>query len=148
MDLRARSAKREALPSDPSAVSAYFAALERENPSHAPRFSSPWGSPQDVRELAPGVWLVSTARHGGMALSPSRMQFVPDCLRETPYSKGGWFEEDADVYIPMLVFADVRASFPGFDPALALRALEYLKGDSLSNIRKPREALEALARGL
>jgi hypothetical protein len=54
--------------------------------------SSPWGAIQDKRELAPGIWSVSTAGHGGIKLSCERNAAVPDYMR----NEGGWYEEDCE----------------------------------------------------
>lgn len=50
--------------------------------------SSPWGAIQDKRELAPGIWQVSTAGHGGIKLSRERNAAVPAYMR----AEGGWYE--------------------------------------------------------
>ncbi|MEY9247594.1 DUF7007 domain-containing protein [Bradyrhizobium elkanii] len=52
--------------------------------------SSPWGAIQDKRELAPGIWSVSTASHGGIKLSRERNAAVPKYMR----AEAGWYEED------------------------------------------------------
>lgn len=54
--------------------------------------SSPWGAIQDKRELAPGIWSVSTAGHGGIKLSRERNAGIPDYMRNA----GGWYEEDCE----------------------------------------------------
>lgn len=54
--------------------------------------SSPWGAIQDKRELAPGIWSVSTAGHGGIKLSRERNAAMPDYMR----NEGGWYEEDCE----------------------------------------------------
>ncbi|ARQ95423.1 hypothetical protein [Bradyrhizobium phage BDU-MI-1] len=54
--------------------------------------SSPWGAIQDKRELAPGIWSVSTAGHGGIKLSRERNAGMPDYMR----NEGGWYEEDCE----------------------------------------------------
>ena len=36
------------------------------------RMLTPWGYPQDITELAEGIWRVSTAGHGGLKLSRAR----------------------------------------------------------------------------
>ena len=38
---------------------------------------TPWGPPQDIEELAEGVWRVSTASHGGLKLSRERWAEIP-----------------------------------------------------------------------
>lgn len=54
--------------------------------------TSPWGAIQDKRELAPGIWQVSTASHGGIKLSRERNAAMPDYMRNA----GGWYEEDCE----------------------------------------------------
>ncbi|MDE2780239.1 MAG: hypothetical protein OXI91_11265 [Chloroflexota bacterium] len=43
---------------------------------------TPWGCPQDIEELAEGVWRVSTAGHGGLKLSRERWYSLPDVVRD------------------------------------------------------------------
>ncbi|MCP1757790.1 DUF7007 domain-containing protein [Bradyrhizobium elkanii] len=61
--------------------------------------SSPWGAIQDKRELAPGIWQVSTAGHGGIKLSRERNAAVPAYMR----AEGGWYEEDCQWSIAAVV---------------------------------------------
>jgi hypothetical protein len=61
--------------------------------------SSPWGSIQDKKELAPGIWQVSTAGHGGIKLSRERNAAVPEYMRV----EGGWYEEDCEWSIAAVV---------------------------------------------
>lgn len=63
--------------------------------------TSPWGAIQDKRELAPGIWSVSTAGHGCIKLSRERNAAMPDYMR----NKGGWYEEDCE-------WAKVAVFFP------------------------------------
>jgi len=44
---------------------------------------TPWGWPQDIEELAEGVWRVSTAGHGGLKLSREKWEELPDVVRDT-----------------------------------------------------------------
>ena len=44
---------------------------------------TPWGYPQDIEELAEGIWRVSTAGHGGLKLSRERWEELPDVVRDT-----------------------------------------------------------------
>jgi hypothetical protein len=62
--------------------------------------SSPWGAIQDKRELAPGIWQVSTAGHGGIKLSRERNAGMPDYMR----NEGGWYEEDCEWAKAAVVF--------------------------------------------
>lgn len=58
--------------------------------------SSPWGAVQQQHELAEGIIGVSTASHGGIKVSDELLAKMPAEFRTTPYSGGGWFEEDCD----------------------------------------------------
>ncbi len=64
--------------------------------------ASPWGSIQTVEALGPDAVSVTTASHGGLRLSPDAFERLPNALRETAYSQGGWFEEDCDWALPYL----------------------------------------------
>src|SRR5271156_4167983 len=65
--------------------------------------SSPWGPIQTITLLGPDAVAVNTASHGGLRISLTALVRIPEPLRETPYSGGGWFEEDCDWCIPYLV---------------------------------------------
>ena len=47
------------------------------------RMHTPWGYPQDIEELAEGIWRVSTAGHGGLKLSRERWEELPDLVRDS-----------------------------------------------------------------
>ena len=61
---------------------------------------SPWGVIDHVYALGPDVVVVATPSHGGLWVSPEAMTSIPEALRETACSRGGWFEEDCDWCIP------------------------------------------------
>ena len=56
---------------------------------------TPWGYPQDIEELAEGVWRVETAGHGGLKLSRERWEEMPDMVRDT-FITPAWAEEDCE----------------------------------------------------
>jgi len=60
---------------------------------------SPWGPVQTSKELAPGIWQVTTAGHGGIKLSRERNAGVPKYMR----AEGGWYEEDCQWSIVAVV---------------------------------------------
>ncbi len=66
---------------------------------------SPWGHIQDADQIAPGIWSVSTASHGGFYLSQQRMAALPDYLKVNTYGQTCWFEEDVEVSLSCLVLA-------------------------------------------
>ena len=58
---------------------------------------TPWGTAQTIHTLADGIVSVTTASHGGIRVSPERMELIPEDLRRgcIEWSDGtGWFEED------------------------------------------------------
>lgn len=61
--------------------------------------NTPWGRAHSVQRAAKGVWWVSTPHHGGLWLSPQRMNQLPSKIRhrELSYHVGNqWFEEDCE----------------------------------------------------
>lgn len=69
--------------------------------AHRPPTSSPWGQVQDYTEFGDGVFFVSTAGHGGFKVPANLNRQIPDYMRK----QGGWYEEDCDWCIPVLVLA-------------------------------------------
>ena len=59
------------------------------------RMHTPWGYPQDIEELAEGVWRVSTAGHGGLKLSRERWEELPDRARDS-FLNPTFAEEDCE----------------------------------------------------
>lgn len=59
---------------------------------------TPWGPADYVEHTAHGIVSVSTPGHGGVKLSPERNRMIPSVLRRS----SGWYEEDCEVYIPMM----------------------------------------------
>jgi hypothetical protein len=64
--------------------------------------TTPWGAAQAVSLVADGIGMVHTAGHGGFKLSDWRNSCVPAYMRR----RGGWYEEDCEVAIPLCVFAE------------------------------------------
>ena len=56
---------------------------------------TPWGPPQDIEELAEGVWRVSTASHGGLKLSDERWAELPAEVRDSMFT-ATFAEEDCE----------------------------------------------------
>ena len=57
---------------------------------------SPWGKGQTCVVLAPGVFLVSTASHGGTMVSKEVSAFLSPAAKRCDFKRGGHlcFEED------------------------------------------------------
>jgi hypothetical protein len=107
-------------------------------PAPRPLTNSPWGLIQQVKQIAEGIWQVSTASHGGLKVSDQRLAAMPAERHTTPYSHGGWFEEDLD-------WALVAVSFPeAFTPedlAMARQSLaQYYPDIRLSEPVRPAKA--------
>jgi hypothetical protein len=45
---------------------------------------------------------VTTSSHGGLRLSAAAWARLPEAIRQTAYSGGGWFEEDCNWALPHL----------------------------------------------
>lgn len=91
--------------------------------------ATPWGAAQSRVKIADGIWKVTTASHGGIWVAPNlRGKLV---VKETPFSKGGWFEEDCD-------WAFVALSFPRdfseSDLKLAKKTLSFSYGGKYKNL--------------
>lgn len=84
--------------------------------------STPWGHADNVRQIAPGIWSVSTPGHGGIYLAPWRRAGLPDYITDgTGYSSDGWFEEDCDCMLAC-------AAFPvEFGPGWCKSTLEWME---------------------
>jgi hypothetical protein len=84
---------------------------------------TPWGAAQRAIVLAAGIGIVSTEAHGGIKLSHERNDIVPEYMR----TDNGWYEEDCEIAVPLLIFKDemldwdwpdsLRKSITCFDPA-------------------------------
>ena len=83
---------------------------------------TPWGPPQDIEELAEGVWRVSTASHGGLWLSRERWNALPACVRGALFT-ATFAEEDCEEPIvrTLLGLGDDR------EREAAVRTAEYFE---------------------
>jgi len=83
----------------------------------APPRHSPWGEVQYTTDVAPGIWHIGTAGHGGYHLSPSRNAEVPAAIRR----EDRWYEEDCN-------WAAVAVAFPAyFKPDIVEHAKETMR---------------------
>ena len=74
--------------------------------------ASPWGRIDVVTPLGPDAVSVTTPSHGGIWVTPDALARIPEPLRATAYSGGGWFEEDCDWCIPYLALGLHRFDGP------------------------------------
>ena len=94
--------------------------------------TTPWGHPETVNEIAPGIVSYSTPSHGGYWLSPARVASMPKPLRDFgPWAGPNWYEEDCDWCI-------VALAYPHFFPAdwipLALATLQRYEPELLEQL--------------
>lgn len=73
---------------------------------------TPWGHADQVKELAPGIYEVSTPSHGGFYLEPDARRKVPApwIAYGAQWSHGwgsGWFEEDCAAMAVLLTFSEL-----------------------------------------
>jgi len=91
---------------------------------------TPWGPAQGQECLAPGIWFVHTAGHGGIWISPARRAEMPEPFRSFSSRYGnipaGWYEEDCDCLVVLLAFASEMR------PALVTLARETIERDRTS----------------
>lgn len=66
---------------------------------------TPWGKPDYVQEVYPGIYSIGTPSHGGYKLDRKRNAMMPSILR----NPGGWYEEDCE-------WAKVVIRFPEMIP--------------------------------
>ena len=105
------------------------------------RSSTPWGTADYVRELAPGIIRVETPSHGGIWLAPDRLEVVHPDWRAyaAEWSKGwgdAWFEEDCAALAVLATFDELAPLF-NITPAQA--------SEQLAHWITPRPAQEARA---
>ncbi|MCC7375415.1 MAG: hypothetical protein IT581_12240 [Verrucomicrobiales bacterium] len=102
------------------------------------KIGTPWGESHSLRRLEAGVWLVTTASHGGVLLGSARWAEVrAEMPRFEPWAGEGALEEDEDVMVAMALWphlfgADPERAFlwalnmPGTATGTMLRIAEWL----------------------
>lgn len=69
---------------------------------------TPWGAVQSAYQWADGLYILSTASHGGLWLSPDRVSELRSLFPEfTPCAGWPWLEEDCDLSLAMLAWPDL-----------------------------------------
>ena len=71
---------------------------------------SPWGKVQECDTLCPGVYLVSTASHGGTMVAPEMISVLSPAARKCGMRQNGWlcFEEDSEESIVLRELLDKK----------------------------------------
>jgi hypothetical protein len=73
--------------------------------------TTPWGQVQEVRTIAPGVSVLSTACHGGLYLFPELNAQVPNQVKEQTFNGlgfQGFYEEDEDAQLIRDLFPQLQ----------------------------------------
>ena len=96
---------------------------------HAPK-SSPWGEVQSCETLCPGVFLVSTASHGGTMVANEVAAVLSPAAKKCGFKDKGYicYEEDAQESV---VFRELLDKSCGTSPT-TLRTKRSLKKTSIS----------------
>ena len=69
--------------------------------------STPWGAAQSSRQIARGITYYSTARHGGILVTPRMVAKMPEPIRSIiPFAGPGAYEEDCDWALVALAFPE------------------------------------------
>lgn len=93
------------------------------------RGSSPWGQVQRAAELAPGIHQMSTAGHGGVWLSSSRVVALKKAFPGfQPFAGWPWLEEDCDVCLVSLAWPEVCSASAVRDAVRMVRSMVAWKG--------------------
>lgn len=93
---------------------------------------TPWGPSQSVTTVAPGVLIVDTAGHGGVKLDRKRNAKVPAGARKPR----GWYEEDCEALVPLLVFFEEMKSTTGATREMLAESLGRWLPESLSALQE------------
>lgn len=95
---------------------------------------TPWGPAQHGKEIAPGIWSVDTAGHGGFYLHEIRLkQLHPAWKGFVGYSGSyQWFEEDCDWAIVALCFPDHFSDYLVYEAFKVVATLDYARERLLS----------------
>ena len=93
------------------------------------RGSSPWGQVQRAAEIAPGIHQVSTAGHGGVWLSSSRVVALKKAFPGfEPFAGWPWLEEDCDACLVALMWPEVCSASAVRDAVSMVRSMVAWKG--------------------
>ena len=79
--------------------------------------NTPWGKPIIAQEIAPGVWVVATASHGGFYLNTDALARIPDAHQAyaARWSHGhgpNWFEEAVAACAVIVAFPELIVACP------------------------------------
>lgn len=126
------------------ARSHYDAETSSKDASTAIPTYTPWGKPDSMEKIAPGIVRFHTPSHGGYWLSPERVAEMPKPLREfKPFAGPNWYEEDADWSIVALAFPHL---FPADAFCAALETLKHCQPELYEQIASRRADSQKLSK--
>lgn len=112
---------------------------------------SPWGAVQTCDTLCPGVFLVSTASHGGTMVSNDVAAFLSPAARRCGFRRGGYlcFEEDTQEEVVLRELLDKKlwkiperikdkAAFEEISTALSSGTIPSIGGPDSRALRRRR----------
>lgn len=79
----------------------------------APPRHTPWGAPDHVEDVKPGIVAYATPSHGGWWVTPALRAKIPACMQIATCGQqgvSGWFEQDCDVCWVVACFPDLFGS--------------------------------------
>jgi hypothetical protein len=108
------------------------------------RSSTPWGWADSVCEIAPGIIQIETPSHGGIWLSPDRLEVVAPDYRAfaAKWSHGwgeAWFEEDCAAYAVIATWPELFAT-PDRPEAIVQEEAENVMSRALAPYPTRKEA--------
>lgn len=80
---------------------------KREQQQPAFLDGTPWGVPQNIKAIGPGIWQIETGSHGGFYVNHGMNAQVPEAWRNASFNGqgvAGWYEEDCDWAMVALAF--------------------------------------------
>jgi hypothetical protein len=120
--------------------------MSKTYPPSFPPSDSPWGGVQHSKGIARGLWFVSTAGHGGIALSPERWADLAATFRGfNGYAPNGWLEEDLDCNLAAILWpTEFEPGSVYYAVGAVLTYRSGIPGES-DYMKVPREWLESPA---
>ena len=84
--------------------------------------TTPWGKPQDVTILAPGIVYFDTPATAASGSAPNRMPESRCASSAVPFAAmdlAGWYEEDQDLDVLARIFPDLFGYREGYSESLS-----------------------------
>jgi hypothetical protein len=111
---------------------------------------TPWGNAQNIETISRGLEFVDTPGHGSVRVSHELNKKIPFWIKEETYCKlgiDGWYEEDCDWCIPVIIFYKEFATWAKKEgsEAYIASAHQRFKDLFLPDLRKKKVRVKELA---